>query len=104
MKTIPLIILKIISPNSISRYLNKIARKIKINDTNFVGLIVAPTNYGELFPVEGYLEPTKIEFENNFNFVPKNYKTYIKNRYGEIKLDIPDKYKINHNYEAYYID
>ena len=104
LKIIPLIISKIVSPNRISRYINKSARRIKIGDTNYVGLIVAPTNYGEIFPVDGYLEPTKIEFENNQYTVPSNYKTYIKNRYGEITLDIPDDKKVNHSYEAYYID
>ena len=104
LKTIPLIILKIISPNRISRYINKIARKIKIGDTNYVGLIVAPTNYGEIFSIDGYLESAKLKFEDKFYDVCSNYKTYIRNRYGEISLDIPESEKINHSYEAYYLD
>ena len=103
LKIIPLLILKIYGTNRLACNLNKIARKIGIGCTDYVGLIVAPTNYGEIFPYEGYLDPTSIEFENKRYKVPSNYKTYIKNRYGKITLDIPDDKKANHNYEAYLI-
>jgi len=89
---------KIFNPSNI---LDKTARKIPYEDSEFIGHTVCGDSIRNIIPKAGVYPILKKEFEGCFFNIPSNYDLYLKQVYGNYMELPPESKRINHSVAAW---
>ncbi len=82
-----------------AKWTDKWYSKCKKSDSKDVGV---PTDgwhfFGEIYPRNGLCQYVPVSFEGRKCYVPKNYETYIGNRYGDYMKIPPAEKQVRNSY------
>ena len=85
-----------------SRRLQKLAKKYKYDECEYVGVVTSCMHkLEEYIEREGYGEPVLVEFEGKQYKAPHNWDKYLSNLYGDYMQLPPEEKRIPHNFKVY---
>ncbi|MEY8675638.1 LicD family protein [Thomasclavelia cocleata] len=77
---------------------------VKNYDSNYIGNLVWPNQYREIFDKSVYAETLEYQFGDEFFPIPAGYDEYLTNMYGNyMELPKPSE-RVFHDFEAYILD
>ncbi|MCR1960612.1 LicD family protein [Thomasclavelia cocleata] len=85
-------------------WVTKILSLVKNYDSNYIGNLVWPNQYREIFDKSVYAETLEYQFGDEFFPIPAGYDEYLTNMYGNyMELPKPSE-RVFHDFEAYILD
>ncbi len=87
-----------------SRLVQKVARKYRFDDMEYVGVMTAAVHeIEERVPKKEYLQATEVLFEGKYYHAPGNYDLYLTQLYGDyMKMPPLDKQQSHHQFNMYW--
>lgn len=85
-----------------SRRLQKLARKYKYDECEYVGVVTSCMHkLEEYIERDGYGEPVLVEFEGKQYKAPHDWNKYLTNLYGDYMQLPPVEKRVQHHFEVY---
>lgn len=85
-------------------WISKILDLVKPYDSNYVGNLVWPNQYREIFNDSVYSKTLESQFEDDYFPIPSGYGEYLTSMYGDYMTLPKESERVFHDFEAYIID
>ena len=82
----------------------KLLSLAEFTDTSFIGKLCFADNLKDRYPKEWFSNSTEVEFEGMTFLAPGEYDKVLTQFYGDYMKLPPEKDRIRHDFDAYYID
>lgn len=93
--------LKMIGSYRLARWIDRYCKKIKFEDSEFVGGLCWGYGPQECMPRKEWLARVKVEFEGHEFWAPGCWDLYLRSLYGDYMKLPPEEKRVTHNMVAY---